>query len=291
MTAIGRRPAPAKINLGLRVLGRRPDGYHELDTVMAKLNLADFIRLEPGPGPGPDGLFVTTSLSGLPPDFASPDNLALKAAAAFRLATGWPKGAVSIFLEKHIPLGAGLGGGSADGAAVLKALNQASPAPLASEALARLALSLGADVPFALSDYHLARAGGVGERLSPAPETFQAWAGRRLVLLNPGFPLSTALVFKNLGLTNGPSNNNLRGLEPAAELRPGANDLLPVARRLAPVVDELVTVVSGLAPAGWGLSGSGPTFWLDTPMAAEALTRAHPGWWAREVRVATFNDS
>ena len=127
MTAIGRRPAPAKINLGLRVLGRRPDGYHELDTVMAKLDLADFIRLEQRPEPGPDGLLATTSLSGLPPDFASPDNLALKAVAAFRLATGWPRGAVSIFLEKHIPLGAGLGGGSADGAAVLRALNQVSP--------------------------------------------------------------------------------------------------------------------------------------------------------------------
>lgn len=279
--------APAKVNLYLKVLGRRPDGYHELDSVMARLKLADRVRLRLAPDPGPDRLVVERSGPGdLPAGFEGPDNLALKAAAVYRRRTGWPETGLEIFLDKRIPLGAGLGGGSADGAALLRALNQASPAPLAAGELAALALGLGADVPFCLAPWALARAGGIGERLAPPPPEFQAWAGRRLMLINPGLTLSTALVFKNLGLTNRPANNTLG---PVSVPAPGENDLLASAGSLSPALEEALMAVAALRPAQWGLSGSGPTFWLWQPegSAAEVAAR-YPDWWVHETAITAW---
>jgi len=279
--------APAKVNLYLKVLGRRPDGYHELDSVMARLELADRVRLCLTPEPGADRLSVEYSGPGdLPPGFEGPDNLALKAAAVYRRRTGWPEAGLDIFLDKRVPLGAGLGGGSADGAAVLRGLNQAAPAPLAIGELADLALNLGADVPFCLAPWALARAGGVGERLAPPPPEFQAWAGRRLLLVNPGLVLSTALVFKNLGLTNRLANNTLG---PVSVPAPGENDLLAPARSLSPEMEEVLMAITALRPVHWGLSGSGPTFWLWRPEgSAGELAALHPDWWVRETAIAAW---
>ena len=276
--------APAKVNLALRVLGRRPDGCHELDSVLARLTLADRLRLTPG-GAGPDRLTAQSSLPyPLPPDFEGPANLALRALRAFREETGWPDRAVDIFLEKNIPWGAGLGGGSADGAAVLTALNRAAPEPLPAPRLAALGLTLGADLPFCLSGAVLARAGGVGEKLSAPPTAFELFRGRPIWLVKPGFSLATARVFANLGLTNPPPEHNL---DPA--LKPGENDLLTPALRTRPALKEAFRAVRALSSEVWGLSGSGPTFWLcGADEAGPArLARTHPNWWVRATNVAS----
>ena len=284
--------APAKINLYLKVRGRRPDGYHELDSVLARLELSDRINLTLTPGRLEDGLVSATTLpTALPPDFNDPGNLALKAVRAFRERAGWPEAGVDLFIEKNIPLGAGLGGGSSNGAAVLTALNQMAPSPLRSEALAELGLSLGADVPFFLQPRPLAQAAGVGEKLTAAPKSFRDWAGKALTLVNPGFHLSTALVFQNLGLTNRPPHNNLGRMshEPSPPL-PGENDLLPPARKLAPALAQTASVIEGLKPEFWGLSGSGPTFWFCAPEGLGPSDRDgfDPGWWVCETKIRNF---
>jgi 4-diphosphocytidyl-2-C-methyl-D-erythritol kinase len=273
--------APAKVNLALRVLGRRPDGLHELDSVMARLTLADRLRLDLTEA-GPDRLTARTSLGNWPPGFEGPGNLALRAVRAFRGEAGWPGAGVGIFLEKSIPWGAGLGGGSAAGAAVLAALNRAAPEPLGERRLAALALALGADLPFCLTGGALARAGGVGEKLSAVPPAFEFFRGAPLWLVKPDFSLSTAGVFANLGLTNPPPGPNL---EPV--LQPGENDLLAPALRLAPGLAEVVREIRALEPLVWGLSGSGPTFWLHGAGEDPArLAQRRPEWWIRAAAVA-----
>lgn len=277
-------PAPAKINLYLKVLGRRPDGYHELDTVMARLDLADRMELDQGADYREDRLEVINPPAGLPADFCGPGNLILKAASAFRRAVGWPERALSVKLEKNIPLGAGLGGGSSDCAAVLSLLNQLAPHPLGEGELADLGLSLGADVPFFLQPVPLARARGIGEKISRPGPDFNGWAGRELILVNPGFSLSTALVFKNWDLTNPAANNNLGPMYPP---RPGENDLLAPAGRLIPAMSEVIGAIEALKPAAWGLSGSGPTFWLHSPgLAVDELISRYPRWWLRKVLIS-----
>ena len=278
--------APAKLNLCLKVLGRRPDGYHELDTVMARLTLADRLRLDLDGGRDGDRLTAATVLpGGLPPDFQGPDNLALRALRAFRDKTGWPDRPVVVHLEKNIPWGAGLGGGSADGAAVLAGLNRAAPRPLPDPDLAALALALGADLPFCLAGSPLARAGGRGEKLSPPPPDFAVFRGRPLVLVKPDFSLATALVFQTLGLTNRPPDNNL---DPLPVLAPGDNDLLAPALRLAPALTEAIAAVQARSPQVWGLSGSGPTLWFQPNGAGDvrAVARARPAWWVCATAVA-----
>ncbi len=285
--------APAKINLYLKVLGRRSDGYHELDTVMARLTLADRVRLFFDPGPGPDRLNLTAPPpGGRPQGFDGPDNLALKAVRLFRKESGWPEAGVLVELEKHIPLGAGLGGGSSDGAAVLTALNAAAPRPLEPGKLRELALALGADVPFFIQPRPLARCRGVGEVISPPPTGFSAWAGRKIFLVNPGLQLSTAAVFRalglgpgcpaNLGLTKQAVNNNLG---PMSEPRPGQNDLFGAAAALAPALADLAEAVRSLKPAAWGMSGSGSTFWLTGPEKPVSLM-SRPGFWIKETQLA-----
>lgn len=275
--------APAKINLYLKILGRRPDGYHELDTVMARLDLADRLWVDFSSSYEEDRLELINALDGSPVDFTGPDNLILKAVAEFRRQTGWPVHGISVQLEKNIPLGAGLGGGSSDCAAILSALNDATPTPLNRQELERLGLSLGADVPFFLQPAPLARAGGVGQKFSPLPVDFKSWPGRGLILVNPGLQLSTALVFKNWDLTNQAVNNNLGPISPP---HPGENDLLAPAGRLVPALTEVIGVIKALNPLTWGLSGSGPTFWIHSPgtEVAELIAR-HPQWWWREVKI------
>lgn len=269
--------APAKINLALRVLGRRPDGYHDLESIMARLSLSDSLELEIG-GRGEDGLQSLSEFP-LPPDFNSPSNLILRAVAAFRRQLDWPDKAVRVKLYKRIPLGGGLGGGSADAAAALAILNHLAPQPLKGEVLAQMALGLGADLPFFLQPRPVVLARGVGELLGHAPPAFELWAGRRLILLNPGVSLSTAEVFGNLALTKGAAKNNL---EPISELAAGFNDLLAPAARLSKEVAQAARLLEGLGASAWGLSGSGATFWLtgdDPPALVAALRRWQPAWW------------
>jgi 4-diphosphocytidyl-2-C-methyl-D-erythritol kinase len=303
----GAEAAPAKLNLHLAVLGRRADGFHELDGLMVRLDLADEVSFEPAPGPE-DRLFfedhIGAPLSVVPDEgFAGPDNLVLRALAAFRALTGRPSGPRQARLVKRIPLGAGLGGGSSDAAATLRLLNRGRTLP--PDELARLALSLGADVPFFLQKAPRCRARGLGERLAahegPLP-------GSEAVLINPGLSLSTAMVFRQLGLTKPTGRNNLsanvrrsvgRAEAPGVVFGRletgffGRNDLWPAAVELCPDLKAVRAAVSGVAPApqACGLSGSGPTFWAlyaDREQARVAARRlARPRWWVKLASVTS----
>jgi 4-diphosphocytidyl-2-C-methyl-D-erythritol kinase len=171
--------APAKINLHLRILGRRPDGFHEVETRMCPVSLADEVRLEPRPD---KKVKLTCSDPAVPADES---NLALRAARAFESATGIGKG-WNIDLKKNIPHGAGLGGGSSDAAAVLRGLNVSCGRPLSPEALDGLAAGLGSDVPFFLRG-QTCDARGRGEVLQPVDFPWRL----PLVLVKPPFGVST----------------------------------------------------------------------------------------------------
>ncbi len=283
-------PAPAKINLGLRITGRRPDGYHELDSVFLPLDLADRLELETTPG---DGLSidVTGLTQGVPADDR---NLAVRAAAAYLAAAGI-RARITLRLHKRIPSGAGLGGGSSDAGTVLRALDARWPGALAPKRLAALALELGADVPFFLAP-RPARVGGVGEVLEPLPGV----PALALLLVNPGIALSTAEVYRAWDalageLTQGSAGSTmrpLRGLEASGgvaglgardRLALVANDLEPAAIRLCPVVARLRRRLEAAGALAVGLSGSGPTLYgvfrdgSEATRAAEVLGGGEDG--------------
>jgi 4-diphosphocytidyl-2-C-methyl-D-erythritol kinase len=177
--------APAKINLFLEVTGRRPDGYHTLASVMQTVSLYDEITIVPHPS----RLSLKCNRPDLPVDER---NLALKAALRLKEALGVEAGA-TITLKKNIPLGAGLGGGSSDAAAVLKGLLKLWKKRIPREKLVKIAAGLGADVPFFLQG-GAAVARGIGEKLEPIKGVPRAW----FILVYPGFPVSTAWVYQNL---------------------------------------------------------------------------------------------
>lgn len=283
--------APAKINLYLRVIRRRPDGYHDLVTFMQKLDLADRLELRVSDG----GVRLACPGSDLP---GNEDNLAFRAAAVFLERTGGRKG-VEIVLHKRVPVAAGLGGGSSDAAAVLLGLNRLFPPGLEEDSLLQLAAGLGADVPFFVARDDAAVATGIGDRLQPANPLKSC----RVLLVNPGFPVSTRWVYENLALTRqgnpyilgrgqardnyrefltdsqeasdhggrGCSNNNLQSAARrnrgslrfrqlvSDELLTASNDLETVTIGRFPEIGE---IKEGLLAAGAGvalMSGSGPT--------------------------------
>lgn len=178
--------APAKINLSLRILGKRPDGFHDLETFMAPLELADAVEISHAGG---EGVRFLCNDPDLP---SGDDNLCVKAAEAFLKGTGLDEGGhgLSVTLMKKIPHGAGLGGGSSDAAAVLKGLNELFDHPLVPEELGLLAASLGSDVPFFLHDAP-AICRGRGEILGEAPTL----PDRGILLVKPPFPVSTAWAY------------------------------------------------------------------------------------------------
>ena len=199
--------APAKINLWLRVTGRRADGYHTLDTLMQKVALYDRIELR---RTGRTGQAVRLSCpdSALPEDGA---NLVHRAAALFLARVGGrivgPGQGVDVVLFKSIPVAAGLGGGSSDAAAVLLGMNTLFQAGCSGRELADMGLALGADVPFFISSLVAARATGIGEVLAPAPPL----AGYLVLLVNPGFSVSTKWAYESLALTAGEKDSSLHG--------------------------------------------------------------------------------
>ena len=175
--------SPAKINLFLEIVGRRPDGYHEIESVMQLVDLCDQVRI----CRSPRGIRVSVLGADLPPGRG---NLAYKAAALLSETAGF-HGGVHIQLEKRIPVAAGLGGGSSNAAAVLAGLNRMGALGLTRERLQELGARLGSDVPFFLSD-GLALATGRGEVLRP----LRPWPRQWLVVANPGFPISTAWAYR-----------------------------------------------------------------------------------------------
>jgi 4-diphosphocytidyl-2-C-methyl-D-erythritol kinase len=272
--------APAKINLYLHVLGRRPDGYHRLDSLLAFADIGDEITAAPA-----DTLTLTVSgpeaaaIAGL-----GDDNLVLRAARLFRERAGIAAGA-ALHLDKRLPAAAGIGGGSSDAAAALRALSRLWGQPLGDKSLAGLALQLGADVPACLAARPV-WVGGIGEQLEPAA-TLPA-AG--IVLANPRRPLPTADVFRRRsGVFSqagrfDPMPADAAGL--AAALASCRNDLTEAAVALVPeiggVLDRLAALPGALLAR---MSGSGATcFALFADRAAalaagRALAAAEPGWW------------
>lgn len=183
--------APAKINLYLAVKGKRADGYHELESVMQKLALVDNVRIRVEEG---FGITLSCPGSDLPADET---NLVWRAARLFLDEVGL-ECRVTILLEKNIPVAAGLGGGSSDAAAVLLALDELLATNLAEERLLEMALRLGADVPFFIKrNLPAALAEGVGEQLTSAPGIQDC----QVILVKPGFGVSTKWVFDNFALT------------------------------------------------------------------------------------------
>jgi len=267
--------APAKLNLHLKVLGRRPDGMHELITLMQPLSLADRLVLEPGG----EGIRFSCSQAGL-----QEDNLVERAARLWFQAAGREPGVV-LRLEKNIPVAAGLGGGSSDAAATLLGLNRLYGEPLARERLHELASRLGADVPFFLYGV-TALCTGVGDRVEPWPH-FRCW---HYLLVNPGVEVSTAWVYGELDLawTSRPNLNKIyrppSGDRPLEEIL--VNDLEMVTTRAYP---ELGAIKEGLCRAGARgalMSGSGPTVFGVFDSAAQAQQAAGDlpvgnKWWVR----------
>jgi 4-diphosphocytidyl-2-C-methyl-D-erythritol kinase len=188
MAPIVERASPCKVNLLLNILGKRPDGYHELETVMHPVAVCDRLSF------AREGRAVrlTCSDARLPTDAR---NLVHRAATAFLDAARITDG-VRVHLEKNIPLSAGLGGGSGNAANTLLGLSQLFGAPLAADRLFKLAAELGSDVPFFLQDKP-ALATGRGELLQPC-DPFPALRGAYFLLLNPGFGVSTVWAYQNL---------------------------------------------------------------------------------------------
>lgn len=182
------RPSPCKINLVLNILGRRPDGFHELETLLLPVRLWDEISLEPAP----ENIGLTCSNPEVPTDAS---NLIVRAAEAFFESTGQRRG-LRIHLEKRIPMAAGLGGGSSNAATTLLALNELSDHPLSEAALSSIAAKLGSDVPFFLQSGPAVGLGR-GEQLQPVPP-LKALDGLHLLLIHPGFGVSTAWAYHHL---------------------------------------------------------------------------------------------
>lgn len=264
--------AHAKVNLGLSVLGRRGDGFHEIDTLMARLSLHDTLTLTPTAAGV--RLVVTGADLGIP----SEKNLAYRAAALYLTEAGENRG-VAIGLEKRIPAAAGLGGGSSDAGAVLRGLTQLYPADVN---LLGLAAQLGSDVPFFAADLSAARATGRGEHLAAAavPEL-------HLVLVNPGVGVSAGAAYTALRRVTPPLElpDLLRSLTAGEAIYFNALEAGVVG--LEPVVGEVLTTLRAAGLSGVLMSGSGSScFGLarsqqEARLVAATLTEAYPEWWVR----------
>ena len=256
--------APAKLNLCLYVGPRRPDGLHELRSVFQPITLADEVVLEQAPGGGPDEVLC--------PGVEGP-NLAASALHAFRDRFGWDGPAVRITIEKHIPVAAGLGGGSADAAAVLRLAAAASGIGPPAGDVADLAMSLGADVPSQLAP-RPALVTGAGEHVEPL-----AARSVKGVLLAGRGALSTARVYARADEL-GTSRESLDGVDTSVfhnDLQEAAVDLEPAAKQaLALLVARgaSAALVSGSGPAAFGLFDDPDTVARDLATRWRGLTAA-----------------
>jgi 4-diphosphocytidyl-2-C-methyl-D-erythritol kinase len=258
----------AKANLGLRVGAVGPDGYHRLWGIFQSIDLSDRLTLATAAEDS-----ITTVRGGEVPD--GWDNLAWRAVAAVRRHAGATRH-LAVTLDKHIPVAAGLGGGSADAAAALAAAGRLLGVDR--DTLAFLAPQLGSDVPFCLTG-GTARVSGRGEIVAPLDEL----SGFALAVVVPPVELSTAAVFRRWDELDGPAGHELSGRDLPPSLRfeaPLRNDLYPAATSLAPVIDDWRATLA----ASWGrpvvMSGSGPSlygFFVDPDEAAGALNDLPPG--------------
>lgn len=278
--------APAKINLTLHILGRRADGYHELESLVVFSGAGDTLSLQPG---APLSLQITGPTATAAGD--GDDNLVLRAAR--NLAGAIPGLTLGAFrLEKRLPVAAGIGGGSSDAAAALRLVAQSNDIPLDDPRLIDAARATGADVPVCVAG-HARMMRGAGESLGPLLRLPLLPA----VLINTGVPVETRGVFARLGLAPGERAGGAAhpGFENAAsadELLPllakGRNDLEDAACLQAPVIVDVLAVLRAARGCRLArMSGSGATCFaiFATPRAAATAARAiraqHPGWWVK----------
>jgi 4-diphosphocytidyl-2-C-methyl-D-erythritol kinase len=251
--------APAKINLFLHVTGRRPDGYHLLQTAFRFLDAGDRLRF----APRTDG--AVRRVNALP-GVAEGDDLCVRAARLLQAETGCTQGA-DIELDKRLPMGGGLGGGSSDAATVLIALNRLWRLDLPRERLQAIALKLGADVPVFVFG-RSAFAEGVGEQLQPLALPPAAY-----IVVAPGVSVPTQRIFAAPELTRNTEPCKIADFAAAAGQKHlfGRNDLQDVASRLYPEVSEAVSLLSGLVGAGVvRMSGSGACVFVQCADRASA---------------------
>jgi 4-diphosphocytidyl-2-C-methyl-D-erythritol kinase len=281
------RLAPAKLNLTLAVVGRRPDGYHALHSVMVPLGLSDRLSVAVLARDGADSLHVTGFDAG-----PESENLALAAIRAARAAVGRggvPTPTLAVRLEKRIPVAAGLAGGSSDAAAALDAALEAWAADLSADERHAIATGVGSDVPFFLVG-GAALVEGRGERLTPlhgvsGPADPPEAPG--VLLVTPAIPAHTAAVFAawsdgamaEPGVARRTSEHfasefgsglTIRALIERAGVLASANDLLPAAAAVVPGLVPLRRALTRLLARPIGLSGSGPTLWALYPSVGEA---------------------
>ncbi|PZN95754.1 MAG: 4-(cytidine 5'-diphospho)-2-C-methyl-D-erythritol kinase [Hyphomicrobiales bacterium] len=278
--------ARAKVNLTLRVLGYRADGYHELESLVAFAGTSDALSLEPGRNlaltiDGPHGAGLV----------ADDTNLILRAAHALEAEVAGPLRSGAFHLLKRLPVASGIGGGSADAAAALRLLARLNGLPPDDPALLRAAAKVGADVPVCL-DSRARIMAGIGERLGPPLTLPPLFA----LLVNPGLAVETAAVFKALAAPSLPSAKTPATFDKAwasnaallAALNQTGNDLETPARQVAPVIDTVLAALR--AQPGCRLarmSGSGATCFAlfddcrASAAAGRALTREQAGWWVK----------
>ena len=276
--------APAKINLALHVLGRRADGYHDLDSVVAFADVGDRLSLEPAAA---FAIETAGPFAGdLPP---STDNIVHRAWSALRgLAAGRGRdiGPVAVRLEKNLPVASGMGGGSANAAAALRGLVRLHGLDIAEEEGLALALKLGADVPVCYKGVAV-RMQGVGERLTP----LAGLASMPAVLVNPRVAVPTADIFRAMGIARGESYRD--AIADLNDICGWRNDMTDAAVALAPAIADVLDslrIMPGLTVAR--MSGSGATCFgiFETAAAAQAaseqLARERPGWWVAPTRLS-----
>jgi 4-diphosphocytidyl-2-C-methyl-D-erythritol kinase len=230
----GRTLAQAKINLSLRVLNKEPDGFHSIETVFLRLDLGDDVRLH-------IRAKARTLRCGVMRDQPQEENLAYRAAALYAEETGWP-GGFEIVIKKRIPIGGGLGGGSADAAAVLRILNTIALHPLEADALHDLASRLGSDVPFLATDFVMALGWGRGEKLLE----LEPLASRDVQLFFPPFGIDTGEAYALLDASRSARPRAIPELTAdmfgdwVSAAKRSVNDFEAVIRPRFPVIDTLL---------------------------------------------------
>lgn len=277
-------PAPAKLNLFLQIVGRRPDGYHELQTVFRLLDWGDTVFVRPRA----DGVIarIGEGANGV----AEADDLAIHAAKIIKEDANCTQGA-DIGVEKRIPIGGGFGGGSSDAATVLVALNHLWGLGFRADRLAALGLQLGADVPVFVHGRN-AWAEGIGERLA-AIELPPAW----YVLASPGVQAATAGLFQAPDLTRNAAPAKMSGYLPEIALGNAAfgNAFEPVLRRREPAVEALFATLAQVGVPRLTGSGSGCFVEFATRESAQAALAALPSgvhaWLARGVERSPLLDA
>lgn len=261
-----RWPSPAKLNLFLYITGQRADGYHELQTLFQFLDYGDTLTIEPRQ----DGqLRLLTPLEGVPDEenliIRAARLLAKTAAQTHRLADG---SGADISIEKRLPMGGGLGGGSSNAATVLVALNHLWQCGLSEDELAAIGLTLGADVPVFVRG-HAAFAEGVGEQLTPI-DVAEKW----YLVVHPGVSIPTPVIFKDPDL---PRNTPKRSIDTLLKCEFG-NDCEVIARKRFREVDEVLSWLLEYAPSR--LTGTGACVFaeFDTELAARQVLEQAPEW-------------